>query len=80
MTEPKFPPSGEAQALVNSRLLNLIFDDLERAATEAAIYAPAGDDETRWTRACEVRAIRSVRSNLAGMGAGRIKLPDDSRG
>ena len=80
MTAPKHPPSGEAQLLADHWLLNRVFDDLEHAATEAMVFAQPGDDETRWTRACEVRAIRSVRDSLARMAAGQTKLPDDSRG
>lgn len=55
---------AELQYLVDHPDLSKIFDDVERAAVEAAVSAPLNDDETRRNLMAEVRAIRSVRRKL----------------
>lgn len=63
-------PLGEAQYLLEHKLLNEIFDKLEHDATERAIHARASDDETRRTSLEEVRAIRHVRAELKTLAEG----------
>lgn len=55
---------GEAEYLLANDTLNEIFDQMERDATERAIYAKLADDELRRLALGEVRAIRSVREEL----------------
>lgn len=66
-------PSGEAQTLLDSPMLNDIFDDLEARAFEGIVSAMSADDETRRLLSMEVQAIRSVRKQLASRAAGKAK-------
>ena len=58
-------PSGTAEYLANHEMLKAIFDEMEKSATERAINARPNDDEMRRDAMHEVRAIRSVRRELA---------------
>ena len=71
-----FQPDGEAERLVNSPKLKVIFEELEKAYMEAGIYAE--DDEIRAAAMAEIRAIRSVREQLHLAAQGKVKLPDDT--
>ena len=55
---------GEAEYLLNSRLLKHIFADIEADALERAVNAKPSDDELRRTATQEVRAIRAVQRQL----------------
>lgn len=59
--------SGHAQTLVDDRLLNDMFDQLEQIAMESAVIADPSDDEMRRTCTQEVRAIRAVRRKLKAL-------------
>lgn len=73
LAEYEIEPSGEAQTLLDSPLLQKIFDDLEAEAFEGIIAAKQADDETRRLLSMEVQAIRSVRRQLAERAAGKAK-------
>lgn len=67
---------GEAEYLLANETLNEIFDQIEKAATERAIYADLADDEKRRIAIEQVRAIRSVREELqARIKAATIPAP-----
>jgi hypothetical protein len=53
-----------AEQLKSNPLLNIVLDELEKAAMEQAIYAPYDNHEKRQAYLAEVRAIRAFRSNL----------------
>jgi hypothetical protein len=55
---------GEAEYLLDSKLLKEVFADLERQATERAITAKASDDSLRRICMAEIRAIRAVQDQL----------------
>lgn len=61
---------GAAKELLDNRLLNEIFDQLEDNAKERAISADPRDNETRAIAAMQVRAIRSVRLELESLANG----------
>lgn len=66
-------PNGEAEQLLNSKLLNEIFDGLERDAIEDGINADLSDDEQRRISSMEVRAIRSLRGKLQALAEPKTK-------
>ncbi len=76
LAEFETPPSGAAQQLLSNPLLNEILDEMERGAVEAAVNAPLSDDEQRRVSTMEVRAIRSLRSQLEIRAAGTTKQPN----
>lgn len=53
-----------AQAVLAIPFFNDLWDELERAATNATIYAGYDDHEGRQAHAAEARAIRRVRQRL----------------
>lgn len=55
---------GEAEYLLDSKLLKEVFADIERNALERAVNAKPSDDELRRTSTQEVRAIRAVHEQL----------------
>lgn len=69
--------ASEAEFLLTHPLLKAAFDRLEAGAIESAIAADLGDDEKRRNLMSEVRAIRSVRQQLAHVMRGHVKLPVD---
>jgi len=71
-------PSGIARELVDSPLLNSIFDKLEQEATERAISALPGDDETRRIATEQVRAMRLVRAELKSLANGKTNRTETS--
>jgi hypothetical protein len=73
MSDYEVEPSGAAQHLVDSPILNEIFDALETDAIEQMISARPADDECRSLLAMEVRAIRSVRKQLSERASGKAK-------
>ena len=52
-----------AESLVANPLFHALFDDMEKSATDACIWA--GDDETRRFAAMRVQAIQNLRSDCA---------------
>ncbi len=58
---------GTALSLVESELLNKVLDKLESDAVEASVNANPSDDEQRRVGMHSVRAIRSLRSELASL-------------
>lgn len=73
MADYEIEPSGEAQTLLDSPLLNEIFDAIEADAFEGIVSAKSADDETRRLLSMEVQAIRSVRKQLSTRAAGKAK-------
>lgn len=71
--EYEVEPSGEAQALLDSPLLNGIFDALESDAIERAMTSKDDDHDTRLFAKKEVEAIRSVREQLTERASGKAK-------
>ena len=67
------PPSGEAQALLDSELLSQILAELESDAMEKGVNANPSDDETRRVGMTMVRAIRDLKSQLESLAKGRAK-------
>lgn len=65
---------AELEYIATHPALTRAFDEVERAAVEAAIAAPLNDDETRRSLMAEVRAIRSVRRKLRHA----VTLSDDT--
>jgi hypothetical protein len=68
---------GEAELLLDNQLLKDTFAKLERNAVEAAVNAGFSDDETRRTYTMQVRAIRSVWSDLRSHLGDVDTQPDD---
>jgi len=50
-----------AESLVANPLFHVLFDDMEKSATEACIWA--SDDETRRFAAMRVQAIQNLRTD-----------------
>lgn len=68
---------GEAGLLLDSQLLKDTFAKLERNAVEMAVNARFDDDDTRRTGTQQVRAIRSVWSDLRTHLGATDTQPDD---
>lgn len=69
-------PNGEAQRLIDSPVLAHCFEQLERSAMEAAIYARADDDLQRLTSMLRVQVLRSLRQELEALARGPTAPPD----
>lgn len=53
-----------AQALLDMPIFHQLWDELERQATSACIFAPPTDHEARQAHAAEARAIIAFRNML----------------
>lgn len=60
-----------AQAALEIPYFNQLWDEMERAATEACIFAQHDDHEGRQAHAAEARAIRRVRQRLESIANGQ---------
>ena len=54
-----------AKMLLDTPLIQEVFDDIEQAAFNEAVNAKPADNETRAAKCAEVRAIRALRMRLA---------------
>jgi hypothetical protein len=55
---------AQARALLDVPLFHVLWDEMEKAAVDACIFADPKDDEKRHAYAAEARAIRNFRSKL----------------
>ncbi len=65
---------GHAEYLRDDQLLNAIFDELEGAAMEAAIWTDMSKEDARKNLILEIRAIKNVREKLATLATAPTKL------
>ncbi len=65
---------GEAEYLLESKLLQKVFADMEAEALERAITAKASDDSLRRICMAEVRAIRAVQDQLKSFLSDKTKV------
>jgi len=72
-SRPMSEHRGEAEYLLGSQLLQMIFAKLEQDAVERSIAAKPSDDETRRTCTQEVRAIRAVQRQLRVLAEDQTK-------
>jgi len=75
MAEFEVQPNGEAQRLHSDPFLNKILDQMEASAFERCVNAKPSDDEARRAASTEVRAIRSLRTQLKTLAEGKTKRP-----
>jgi hypothetical protein len=59
--------SGDASFLIEHPLFVRLLDELEKDATNAAIYASYDDHEARQAHCAEARAIRALRTKLKAL-------------
>lgn len=55
---------AQARALLDMPIFNALWDEMEKSAIDACIFADPKDDEKRHAYAAEARAIRNFRSKL----------------
>lgn len=65
---------GEAEYLLDSKVLKEVFSELEQNALERAISAKPSDDSLRRTSLEEVRAIRAVQDQLRSLLSDKTKV------
>ena len=53
-----------ADAILNIPFFNVLFDEIEKGAIDACVFAKFDDHEARQAHAAEVRVIRKLRSRL----------------
>ncbi|MGN8023004.1 hypothetical protein ACTJJ7_20055 [Phyllobacterium sp. 22229] len=58
---------NDALFLLEHPLIQRILGELEKSATDSAVYAPITDHETRQAHIAEVRAIRALRTKLKAL-------------
>lgn len=65
--------ANDARFLIEHPLIQNILNELEKAATDSAVYAPITDHEARQAHIAEVRAIRALRSKLKALSESTAK-------
>lgn len=68
-------PNGEAEALLNSRLLKAMLGQMEADAVELAVSAKPEDDDKRLRAMIRVQVIRSIRADLRLYAEGKATAP-----
>lgn len=56
-----------AQVLLDMPLFHKLWDEMERQATSACVFAPSADHDARQAHAAEARAIIAFRTKLKGL-------------